>query len=283
MIVVDPVERHLFLEGILLRYGYDFRQYSEASLNRRIISLMTRFQTNSLLELLQMAISSQDIFKKILPILTINTTEFFRDPQFFRILREDVFPVLQTYLKIRIWVAGCSTGQEVLSLAIALKEAGLYSRATIYATDINPDVIKIAREGIYDADQIQLFNKNYAAAGGVKSPSDYYTTGYGLVKFSPELFENIVISEHNLVSDSVFVEAHLILCRNVLIYFTRSLQDRAVNLFAKSLVYKGFLGIGSKESLRFSKSSGYFNAVNESQKIYSLKVRNVPNSLEGGT
>lgn len=280
MIVIDPVERHLFLEGILLRYGYDFRQYAEASLNRRLASLMTRFQVNSLLELLQFAMNSQENFRQILPILTINTTEFFRDPLFFRALREEVFPVLQTYMKIRIWVAGCSTGEEVISLAIALDEAGLYSRTMIYGTDINPEVIKVAKEGIYDTTHIQLFNKNYAAAGGIKSPSDYYTTGYGLVKFSPHLLENAVISEHNLVSDAVFLEAHLILCRNVLIYFTRDLQDRALDLFAKSLVYKGFLGLGSKESLRFSKAASYFNTLNATQKIYNLKVRSVPQSIQ---
>lgn len=280
MMVIDPIERHLFLEGLLLRYGYDFRQYAEASLNRRLVSLLTRFQTNSLLDLLKMAMNSHDTFKKILPALTINTTEFFRDPLFFKALREEVFPVLETYSKNTIWVAGCSTGEEVLSLAIALDEAGLYPRCTIYGTDINPDVIKVAKEGIYDANHIQLFNKNYAAAGGIKSPSDYYTTGYGLVKFNPRLLDNVVISEHNLVSDSVFLEANLILCRNVLIYFSRELQDRAFDLFARSLVFKGFLGIGSKESLRFSKSASYFDSFNSMQKIYSLKTRSIPQAVQ---
>lgn len=259
----------------MLRYGYDFRQYAEASLNRRLVSLMTKFKVDSLLDLLKMAMSSQETFRKILPVLTINTTEFFRDPAFFKALREEVFPVLKTYPQVTIWVAGCSTGEEIISLAIALEEEGLSSRTTIYGTDINPEVIKVAKEGIYDASQIQAFNKNYAASGGTKSPSDYYSAGYGLVKFNPRLLENIVITEHNLVSDSVFLEAHLILCRNVLIYFSRELQDRAFNLFAKSLVFKGFLGIGSKESLRFSEAAGYFETLNPIQKIYSLRTRAV--------
>lgn len=275
MITVNSIERHLFLEGLLLRYGYDFRQYAEASLNRRLANLMSRFQTECLLDLLKMVLESQDLFRKILPALTVNTTEFFRDPSFFRSLREEIFPILKTYPQLTIWSAGCSTGEEIISLAIALEEEGLSSRSTIYGTDINPDVLKVAREGIYDVSQIQLFNKNYVASGGTKSPSEYYGTSYGLVRFNPRLLENVVISEHNLVSDSVFLEAHLILCRNVLIYFSKDLQDRAFNLFAKSLVFKGFLGIGAKESIRFSKASGYFDAVNSQQKIYNLKTRTV--------
>ena len=278
MKTIDPVERHLYLEGLLLRYGYDFRQYAEASLNRRLDNLMSRFQTDSLLDLLKMAVGSQEAFRKILPILTINTTEFFRDPPFFRSLREEVFPVLKTYPKITIWSAGCSSGEELISLAIALDEEGLLPRTTIHGTDISPDMIRIAKEGIYDASHIQLFNKNYVMAGGTKSPSEYYTTGYGLVRFDKRLLENIVVSEHNLVSDSVFLEAHLILCRNVLIYFTKDLQDRAFDLFARSLVFKGFLGIGSKESLRLSKIANYFTSVNSVQKIYSLKARTVSTS-----
>jgi len=272
---IDPIQRHLFLEGLLLRYGYDFRQYAEASLNRRLGSLMARFQTENLLDLLKLALESPEMFRKILPVLTVNTTEFFRDPAFFKSLREEVFPILKTYPQITIWIAGCSTGEEIISLAIALEEEGLYSRSTIYGTDINPEVIKTAKEGIYDVSYIQQFNKNYVSSGGKKSPSEYYTAGYGLVRFNTRLLENVVISEHNLVSDSVFLEAHLILCRNVLIYFSKELQDRAFELFARSLIFKGFLCIGSKESIRFSKASGYFDVLNHTQKIYNLKSRAV--------
>lgn len=256
-----------------MRYGYDFRQYAETSLNRRLTAVQDRFQSASLLEILKRVLESAELFREILPILTINTTEFFRDPTFFRALRESVLPTLKTYPRIQIWSAGCSTGEEVLSLAMVLKEEGLYDRTTIYATDISPTVIKRAKEGIYDHSAIQLFNKNYAAAGGTQSPSEYYTADYGLVRFSPSLLENVVFSEHNLATDAVFMEAHLILCRNVLIYFTRDLQNRALNLFAGSLIYRGFLGLGSKESLRFSTAAPYFDALDIPQRIYRLKSR----------
>ena len=272
---IDPIERHLFLEGIFLKYGYDFRQYSEASLNRRLANLMLQCKTESLLDVLKLVNSSQMFFRSVLPLLTISTTEFFRDPEFFRSLRENVFPILKTYSKLSIWVAGCSTGEEVLSLSIALQEEGLANRSTIYATDINPDAIKTAKDGIYQATTIPLFNRNYVLAGGQHSPSDYYTSEYGLVRFNRPLLNNVVFSEHNLATDAVFVEANLIICRNVLIYFSRELQDRAFDLFARSLVFKGFLGIGSKESLRFSTSAPYFEAIQGCSKLFTLKTQAV--------
>lgn len=275
MMRIDPVERHLFLEGIFLRYGYDFRQYAEASLDRRLASLMAQFQVDDLVTLLQKVLASNEMFREVLPHLTINTTEFFRDPIFFRTLREDVFPILKTYSRIVIWVAGCSSGEEILSLAIAMNEEGLLNRATIHATDINPNVLKKAKEGIYDLSLISSFNKNYVAAGGTQSPSEYYTAEYGLARFNAKILENTVFSEHNLVTDAPFIEAHLILCRNVLIYFNRQLQNRAFNLFARSLVFKGFLGIGSKETINFSEASAYFENVNASQNIYNLKIQPV--------
>jgi len=260
-----------------MRYGYDFRQYAEASLDRRLASLLAQNNMTSLVELLKHVLESTDAFREILPSLTINTTEFFRDPTFFRALRETVFPILKTYPRIVVWAAGCSTGEEVLSLTIALKEENLLNRATIHATDINPRVLKKAKEGIYDISLISSFNKNYVSAGGVNSPSEYYTAEYGLARFNPKLLENIVFSEHNLVTDAPFIEAHLILCRNVLIYFNRELQERAFNLFARSLVFRGFLGIGSKESIRFSNSSGLFDTVDLNQNIYSLKAQPIIN------
>jgi chemotaxis protein methyltransferase CheR len=257
VIKVDPVERHLFLEGVFLRYGYDFRQYAEASLDRRLSNLLGQYNLDSLIDLLKRVLASADAFREILPQLTINTTEFFRDPIFFRTLRETVFPVLKTYPRIVVWVAGCSTGEEVISLAIALQEENLLNRTLIHATDINPNVLKKAKEAIYDSSLISSFNKNYVAAGGTKSPSEYY------------------FSEHNLVTDAPFIEANLILCRNVLIYFNRELQERAFNLFARSLTFKGYLGIGSKETIRFSPSASYFETVNQEQNIYSLKAQPV--------
>jgi chemotaxis protein methyltransferase CheR len=268
---IDPIQRHLFLEGIFLRYGYDFRQYSEASLNRRLNAILTaRGQTN-LLNVLQEVLSSNENFRTILPTLTINTTEFFRDPAFFRALRERVFPLLKTYASLRVWSAGCSSGEEILSLNILLEEEGLLSRTTVYATDISPTVLKHAREGIFDLQSMQSFAKNYAAASGLRSPSDYYTADYGLVRFHPRLLERVVFSEHNLATDSVFVEAHLVLCRNVLIYFSRELQDRAFDLFYRSLVHRGFLGIGAKESLRFSPVARHFETLDSKYNIFQMR------------
>ncbi len=258
---VDPVERHLFLEGVFLRYGYDFRQYSEASINRRLGSLQDKHGDECLLDTLKRVLRSPDSFREVLPLLTVGTTEFFRDPQFFRALREKVFPVLRTYPTFKIWIAGCSTGEEILSLCIALKEEGLLDRAIIHATDINPLALRRARDGIYDLASVETFTRNYVAAGGTQSPSEYYTSDYRLVSFH----------EHNLVTDAVFTEAHLILCRNVLIYFNRELQNRALNLFSQSLAYRGFLAIGSKESLRFSEVQSFFTPVDAAQNIHQQR------------
>jgi len=270
--LIDPVERHLFLEGIFLKYGHDFRQYSGASLDRRLDSLLDRFSTESLLPVLHQVLESPAKFRDILPQLTVNTTEFFRDPFFFKALREKIFPVLKTYPSLRIWSAGCSSGEELVSLAILLEEEGLLSRSTIFATDINPEVLKKAREGIYDSKAIQSFNKNYATASGLTTPSDYYSAEYGLVKFKPELLQNVVFSEHNLATDSVFMEAHLILCRNVMIYFSKELQERVLKLFLDSLVTRGFLAIGSKESLRFSRVAPFLSEVDAKQHIFQSKI-----------
>ena len=270
---MNSIERHLFFEGLLIRYGYDFRQYTIASMDRRLNALLSRFQTESLLDVLKYVLQSPEAFREILPQLTINTTEFFRDPSFFRVLRESVFPFLKTYPKISIWIAGCSTGEEVLSLAMALKEENLYERTLIHATDINATSLKKAKEGIYDLSLIQSFNKNYTLAGGTTSPSDYYTPMYGLVRFDPKLLENVVFSEHNLVTDAGFIEAHLIICRNVLIYFNRDLQNRVLQLFAESLIYRGFLGLGSKESLSFSEVAPYFEDISETENLFGLKSR----------
>jgi len=282
MIEINPIQRHLFLEGIFLRYGYDFRQYSEASLNRRLSALLTSQQKSSLIDVLGRALESVESFREMLPFLTINTTEFFRDPLFFREIREVILPILSTYPSIRIWSAGCSTGEEVLSLNILLSEAGLLSRSTVYATDVNPNIIKRAKKGIFDSSSMQMFAKNYAAASGLRSPSEYYTAEYDLVRFDPKLMENVVFSEHNLATDSVFVEAHLILCRNVMIYFTRELQARVIDLFQHSLAHGGFLGLGSKESLRLSPAAKNFSALDFRSTLYQIKPASVEKKNFGG-
>jgi len=271
VIHIDPIERHLLLEGIFLRYGHDFRQYAVASLNRRLADMMGKFGETHLLGLLHKTLHSPDFFRQILPYFTINTTEFFRDPSFFKSLREQVLPVLKTYPSLNVWIAGCSTGEELYSLAILLKEEGLYSRATIYATDINPQVLRKASDGIYDLSVMQSFARNYVQAGGKFSPSDYYTAEYGLARFDPALRENVMFSEHNLATDEAFVEAHLILCRNVLIYFSRELQHRVHGLFLRSLAPGGYLGLGSKETLRFSNVVTQFNTSIEHEHIYRAK------------
>lgn len=265
---VDPIESHLFLNGILLRYGYDFRSYSEASLHRRLSAILLKTNQESLLDVLKEALKSSDYFRNILPLLTIGTTEFFRDPSFFKSLKEEVLPVLASYPRLRIWIAGCSTGEELISLCILLKESNLLSRSTIYATDINPVVLAKAKSGIYPLEALKTFAKNYAQSGGEHIPTEYYSSDYGLVKFDQELLQNVVFSEHNLATDSAFTEAHLILCRNVIIYFNRELQNRVLNLFSASLIKKGFLGLGSKESLRFSSVTDEFSRVNEVMRIF---------------
>lgn len=265
---VDPIESHLFLSGILMRYGYDFRGYSEASLHRRMSAVLTKTGKESLLDVLKDILRSPEVFRSVLPLLTIGTTEFFRDPAFFKALKEEVFPVLASYPRLRIWIAGCSTGEEVISLSILLKEASLLGRSTIYATDINPVVLAKAKSGIYPLESLKTFAKNYAQAGGKHIPTEYYSSDYGLVKFNPELIRNVVFSEHNLATDSNFTEAHLILCRNVIIYFNKDLQGRVLGLFASSLIKKGFLGLGSKESLRFSPVATDFSSINESMRVF---------------
>lgn len=270
---ITPLEKKLFLEGIFLRYGYDFHQYTESAIDRRLYFLLEKHRPKSILEILDLLIHDPVYFREILPLLTVKTTEFFRDPGFFMSLRKNVIPLLKTYSRFTIWVAGCSTGEEVISLAILLQEENLLKNATIHATDINPIALKTAQSGIYEMAAIKTFNKNYVTSGGTKLPSDYFTAAYGLARFDPELLKNVVFSEHNLTVDAPFVEAQLITCRNVLIYFDKDLQNRVFQLFASSLSFKGFLGIGAKESLRFADSKCFFSDFDLEQKIYSLKTR----------
>lgn len=265
---IDPIEEKLFLEGVFLRYGYDFRRYSRASLSRRIENVLTRMHASDPLDLLKIVLRDREQFEKMLSMMTVTTTEAFRDPFLFRALREKVIPVLRTYPTLKIWNAGCSTGEEVYTLAILLEEEGLLARTTIYATDINLEALRTAREGTYPLDVMKVFTKNYAEFGGTGHPSNYYTADYGFAKFSRSLKENIVFSEHNLATDGVFTEAHLVMCRNVLIYFNRDLQNRVFDLFSKTLISRGFLVLGSRETVRFSDSAADFDVVDASARIY---------------
>lgn len=270
----DPsVETQLLLEGIYLKFGYDFRKYAGASLGRRLEFIRTRFNFADELEMLTRILREPGLFREILPYLTVSTTEMFRDPSFFKALREKVVPVLKTYPSVNIWLAGCSTGEELYSMAILLREEDLIGRAAVFATDLNPTALEKAKLGIYDLETVKTFTKNYTAAGGTASPSDYYTAEYGSARFRPFLRDNVTFAEHNLVTDFVFAETHLILCRNVMIYFNRDLQERALGLFNESLVPRGFLGLGSKETVRFSSYESSLKAFDPAQKIYQKDPR----------
>jgi chemotaxis protein methyltransferase CheR len=253
------IEFRLLLDAIYYRYHYDFRRYAQASLKRRLRSAMSRFGCRSLSQLQDKVLHDTTSFPVLLDFLTVPVSEMFRDPSYFRALREQVFPLLRTYPSLKVWVAGCSTGEEVYSIAILLREEGLLERTLIYATDINPQTLQTAEAGIYDIARIVGFTENHRRSAARSSLSDYYTAAYGKAVFDKSLKRHIVFADHSLATDSVFAEVQLVSCRNVLIYFNRELQDRAVRLFADSLCRRGFLGIGSKESLRFCASSDAFD------------------------
>ena len=270
---IDEIEIKLLAEAIFLRYGYDFRGYSEASFRRRVLHVLRKMRLETVASLQHDVLHKPELFATVIPELTVGTSEMFRDPSFYATLREQILPVLKTYPTFKIWHAGCSTGEEVYSLAIMLREAGLTDKAIIYATDINQTALKLAREGIYSIDRMRQFTTNYQKSGGQQTFGDYYTVAYGAARLDPSLRSNIVFFDHNLVTDDVFSETHLILCRNVLIYFNRDLQSRVLDLFLRSLCYKGFLGLGSKESIKFLQGNEVFEDVAPSEKIYRKILR----------
>lgn len=262
------IELPLLIEAIYLKYHYDFRQYARASLKRRLTAALAHFDCPTLSQLQDKVLRTPTMFPQLLDFLTVPVSEMFRDPSYFRSLREHVVPILRTYPSLKVWVAGCSTGEEVYSLAILLREEGLLSRTLIYATDINPGSLQKAQAGIYDLARVAGFTENHRKSGARSSLSDYYTAAYGGVMLDKSLRQHIVFSDHSLATDSVFAEVHLVSCRNVLIYFDRDLQDRAIGLFREALVRKGFLGIGSKESLRFSRHADAFEDLVREDRIY---------------
>jgi chemotaxis protein methyltransferase CheR len=273
---IDPIERSLFLSGIQMKYGFDFSRYAEASFNRRLVFLLDKFSKPTLLDLLGFVLASEKNFHEMLSQLTVTTTELFRDPVFFKILREKIIPVLQTYPRINVWIAGCSTGQELVSVCILLKEEGLLSKAHVYATDINPGALKNAQSAIYPIAEGQAFAKNYIASGGTRIPSDYYTAEYGLIRFDPSLFANVVYSEHNLMTDDVFQEFHLVICRNVMIYFTRPGQDHVLELLTRSLKDRGFLVIGNRENLKSSSVRPFLETIDSGENVYQYRKSGAP-------
>ena len=267
------IEQDLLIEAIYHRYHYDFRGYAQASLKRRLQTALTRFNCRSLSQLQHLVLHEPEVFPAMLEYLTVQVSEMFRDPSYFRALREKVVPLLRTYPSLKIWVAGCSTGEEVYSLAILLREEGLLERSLIYATDINAMALHKAEAGVYDIERVRGFTENHARSGGRTSLSEHYSAAYGRVVIDKSLRRHIVFSDHSLATDSVFAEVHLVSCRNVLIYFDRDLQDRALGLFRDALCRKGFLGLGSKESLRFSSHAGEFEELVPEDRIYQKKAR----------
>jgi chemotaxis protein methyltransferase CheR len=265
------IELHLLIDAIYLKYHYDFRGYAPASLKRRLTAALAPFGCRTFSQLQDKVLHEPASVPALLDFLTVPVSEMFRDPGYFRALRHTVVPVLRTYPSLKVWVAGCGTGEEVYSLAILLREEGLLERTLIYATDINPHTLQKASAGVYDVERIAGFTEAHRKSGGSSSLSDYYTAAYGRAVLDKSLRERIVFSDHSLATDSVFAEVHLVSCRNVLIYFNRDLQDRAVGLFRDSLCRKGFLGIGSKETLRFSSHSESFDELARDERIYQKR------------
>lgn len=249
---LERLEVALLLEGIYQHYGFDFRSYALASLKRRLKKRMGEEGITTLSALQDRVLHDQGCMERLLTDLTVHSTSMFRDPQFFLRFRQLVVPILQTYPFVRIWHAGCSTGEEVYSMAILLQEEGLYDRTRIYATDMSEVVLRHAKSGIFSLAKMKDFTAQYLAGGGKRSFSEYYTAKYDGALFAPELTRNVIFSQHNLVTDGSFSEFNVILCRNVLIYFDRDLQDRVLQLMDDSLSHLGFLCLGRKESLRFT-------------------------------
>jgi len=265
---IEKIEISLLLEGIYQRYGHDFRSYAYSSIQRRIKHRLDIEKLESISHLQQKVLYEPDFMEKLLRDFSINVTEMFRDPEFYVSFRKHVVPILHSYPFIRIWHAGCSTGEEAYSMAILLHEEGLYKKSKIYATDMNKDVIEKAKTGVFSFDKMKQYTSNYQKAGGLHAFSEYYTADKYGVKFQPFLSENIVFAQHNLVTDSSFNEFNVILCRNVLIYFDKQLQSHVHGLFKESLSRFGILGLGNKESIRFSSYADLYEELDRDNKIY---------------
>jgi len=266
----EDIEVHLFIEALKLRYGYDFSQYARASLKRRVLGLRQVFGCEYVSQLLPRLLHDPAFLPQVISQLSVPVSEMFRDPAVFLALRRQVLPLLRSYPTINIWQAGCAHGEEVYSLAILFQEEGLYERCRIYATDINDVALTKAEEGVFAEADVRAYAKNHHHAGGVGSLLDHFHIAYGFAKADDRLKRNIVFAHHNLVSDGVFCEVNLILCRNVLIYFGRDLQGRVLRLFRDSLMRGGFLCLGSKESLGFDGILDNFRVIDQNAKLFQL-------------
>ena len=267
----ENIELQLLLEAVYLKYGYDFREYARASVKRRVLQRLALSGLRNLSEMQHALLSDVTFFETLLRDLSINVSEMFRDPSFYKALREQVVPVLKTYPFLKIWHAGCSTGEEAYSMAIVLQEEQLYERTQMYATDFNNVVLQKAKEGIYPVENVKEYTLNHQKSGGRDSFVHYYTAKHEAIIMKRSLKQRIVFANHNLVTDGVFGEMNLIFCRNVLIYFTKELQNRVLKLFYESLCHHGWLCLGSKESLKFSDYADHFEEVVKDEKIYRRK------------
>jgi chemotaxis protein methyltransferase CheR len=265
---LEELEIELLLEAVYRRYGLDFRQYAQASLKRRLYRRLHAEGLETLSQLQDRLLHEPPCMERLLLDLSINVTSMFRDPSFYLTFREKVVPALHTYPFTRVWCAGCSTGEEVYSLAILLQEEGLYDRTRIYATDINEHVLAAAREGVFPLDRMKRYTQHYIRGGGKRDFSEYYTAAYDSVRFSRSLTENVVFAQHNLAMDRGFNEFNVIVCRNVLIYFDKDLQDRVHELFYDSLGTFGILALGHKESLLFSRHADQYEELDANERLY---------------
>jgi chemotaxis protein methyltransferase CheR len=265
---LEKIELDCLLDAVYQRYGFDFREYAPASLRRRINRRVKLEGLSSISALQDRLLREPEVMHRLLLDLSINVTAMFRDPSFHLAFREQVVPLLRTYPFTRIWLAGCSTGEEVYSLAILLEEESLYDRCRIYATDINEEVLERARLGVFPLSKMQDYTRNYIGAGGKRSFSDYYVSAYDGAAFDRSLMRNVVFAQHNLASDRSFNEFHAIVCRNVMIYFERSLQERVFALFDDSLTRLGVLALGHKESLRTSEHRDRYEELDTAERLY---------------
>lgn len=266
--VAEDPELALLLDDILQRYHHDFRDYAPASLRRRLAAAAGRLGCDGLAALRARLARDETLFAHLLEAMTVQVSEMFRDPAYYLALRRQAVPVLHTFASLKLWVAGCSTGEEAWSLAILLREEGLLERALIYATDINPWALRVAEAGIYPEERMAGFTESHRLAGGHGSLSEHYTAAYGRARLDPALRRHLVFSDHSLATDQVFSEVQLVSCRNVLIYFNRRLQDRALGLFADALCHHGFLGLGAKETVRFTSHEAVFEPCDAAARLY---------------
>ena len=265
---LTALEIHLLLEGIHKWYGHDFRGYAFSSLKRRVLNVVRSMGLNNVSALQELVLHDRSRMEQLLLAISVHVTSMFRDPEFFLAVRERIVPLLKTYPFVRIWHAGCSTGEEVYSMAILLEEEGLYDRCRIYATDMNEAVLRQAREGIFPLNAADQYRQNHALAGGTGTFDDYYTGAYGNAIFRSSLKRNVIFSQHNLGTDGSFNEFHMIMCRNVMIYFKKSLQHRVHRLLYESLNMRGILGIGSKETIQFTPHEKDYETLEAGVKLY---------------